>query len=138
MVNDLSQSTDLIQIDTLWLLNRLEKSTIFVLLSLAMMVLFKILPSTLVAWGDVWLGALISVNLFLLLQYLVSNSIFQIGNQFLSYGVFGSMMVLLLWIYLTCQLFFLGSEFTYVYAHLFGSRRQKKAHNQTISNQHDP
>lgn len=48
----------------------------------------------------------------------------QIGSQYRSYGLVGGVMVLLLWIYLTCQIFFIGSEFTHVYAHLFGSRRE--------------
>ena len=126
IMHEFNQSIDFIQIDSLWVFNRLEKGTIFLLLSLAMMVLFKILPSTKVAWGDVWLGALMTATLFVLFQELVSRSIIELGNQFLSYGVFGSVIVLLLWIYVTCQLFFLGSEFTYVYAHLFGSRRQRK------------
>ncbi len=126
IVDNFNQSIEFIAIDTLFLIEGLQKGTIFLLLSLAIMVLFKILPSTKVAWGDVWLGALITAALFRLLQYLVSNSIIQIGSQFLSYGVVGSVMILLLWIYLTCQIFLLGCEFTYVYAHLFGSRRQSQ------------
>ena len=126
IVDELNQSIEFMEIDSLWLLNRLEKGTIFLLLSLAIMVLFKILPSAPVAWSDVWLGALITVALFMLLKYLVSNSIIEIGSQFLSFGVVGGVMVLLLWIYLNCQLFLLGSEFTYVYAHIFGSHRQKR------------
>ncbi len=125
IVDNFNQSIDFIEIDTLLLIKGLQKGSIFILLILALMVVFKILPSTQVAWGDVWLGALITESLLRILQYLVSNSIIEIGSQFLSYGVLGSVMVLLLWIYLTCQLFFLGSEFTYVYAHLFGSRRQR-------------
>ena len=125
-VDEFNQSINFISIDTLLLIEGLQKGAIFLLLSLGIMVLFKILPSTQIAWGDVWLGALITTALIRLLQYLVRNSIVQIGSQFLSYGVIGSVMILLLWIYLTCQLFFLGCEFTYVYAHLVGSRRQKK------------
>lgn len=108
------------------LLEGVHRGTIFLFLSLAVMVLFKILPSTKVAWSDVWLGGLITGTLLRLLQYLVRNSIIKIGSQFLSYGVVGSVMILLLWIYLICQLFLLGCEFTYVYAHLFGSRSQRK------------
>ena len=126
IVDEFDQSIDFMELDSLGLLYRLEKGTLFLLLSVAMMVLFKILPSTPVAWGDVWLGAVITVALFTLLQYLVSNSIIELGSEFLSYGVIGSVMVLMLWIYLTCQLFFWGSEFTYVYAHLCGSRRQRR------------
>ncbi|MGB5771081.1 MAG: YhjD/YihY/BrkB family envelope integrity protein, partial [Crocosphaera sp.] len=97
----------------------------FLLLTSVVMVLYKILPSTKVKWGDIWIGSLISVSLFSLLQSLVSNGVIRIGEQFRAYGVIGGFMVLLLWIFLTCQIFFLGCEFTYVYTHLFGSRRQK-------------
>ncbi len=130
VVSNFNQSVDFIKIDTLLLIRGLDKGAIFLLLSLAIMVLFKILPSTLVAWGDVWLGALITGALIRVLQYLVSNSIIKIGSQFLSYGVVGTVMILLLWIYLICQIFLLGCEFTYVYAHLFGSRRQHKVYMQ--------
>ena len=126
IVENFNQSIDFIAIDTLLLIKGLQKGAVFLLLSLAMMVLFKILPSTKVAWGDVWLGAIITATLLRFLQYLVTNSIIQIGSQFLSYGVVGSVMLLLLWIYLTCLLFLLGCQFTYVYAHLFGSRRQRQ------------
>ncbi len=126
IVDNFNQSFDFIAIDTILLIEGLEASTTLLLLSLAFMVLYKILPSTKVAWGDVWLGALITSILFMFLEYLVSNSIIQIGSRFLSYGVVGSVMILLLWIYLTCQLFLLGCEFTYVYAYLLGSRRQSK------------
>ena len=126
VVHEFNQSIDFVQIDSFWLLNRLEKGTIFLLLSFAIMVLFKILPSTMIAWGDVWLGALMTVTLFVLFQNLATSSIFELGNHFISYGVFGSVMVLLLWIYISCQIFFLGCEFTYVYAHLFGSHRKRK------------
>lgn len=130
VVSNFNHSVGFIKIDTLLLIEGLNKGTIFLLLSLAIMVLFKILPSTLVAWGDVWLGALITGALIRVLQYLVSNSIIKIGSQFLSYGVVGTVMILLLWIYLICQIFLLGCEFTYVYAHLFGSRRQHKVYMQ--------
>ena len=127
IINNFNQSFDSINIDTLLLLEGLHKGTVFLLLSLGFMILFKILPSTDVAWGDVWLGGLITEALGRLLQYLVSNSIIKIGSNFLSYGVVGSVMILLLWIYLNCQLFLLGCEFTYVYAHLFGSRKSAKS-----------
>ena len=126
IIDNFNQSVNSINIDTLLLLEGLHKGAIFLLLSLALMVLFKILPSTKVAWSDVWLGGLITGGLIRLCQYLVRNSIIKIGSQFLSYGVVGSVMILLLWIYLICQLFLLGCEFTYVYAHFFGSRSQRK------------
>jgi membrane protein len=87
------------------------------------MLLYKILPSTRIAWQDIWPGALFTAILWLILQQLISNSVISLGSRFRSYGVIGGFMVLMLWIYLTSQIFFLGGELTYTYAHLFGSRR---------------
>ncbi|MDJ0691362.1 MAG: YihY/virulence factor BrkB family protein [Xenococcaceae cyanobacterium MO_188.B32] len=124
VVDDFNQSINFIAIDTIVLVKGLEIITILMLLSSACMVLFKILPATPVKWDDVRLGALITSGLFMFLEYLVSNSIIELGSRFLSYGVVGSVMILMLWIYLTCQIFLLGCEFTYVYTHLLGSRRR--------------
>ncbi|MBD2234125.1 YihY/virulence factor BrkB family protein [Phormidium tenue FACHB-1052] len=113
-------------IDQVQLLSWLRLGISFVTLTLVVMVLYKTLPSTRVAWRDVWLGALLTAILWLILQQLISNSVISLGSQFRSYGVVGGVMVLMLWIYLTSQIFFLGGEFTYVYAHQFGSRKGQK------------
>lgn len=112
-----------IEVDELQLTKGLQTSSSFLVLALATCILFKILPSIYVSWRDVWLGALLVTALLLGLQQLVSSSVITIGSHFLSYGVIGSVMILLLWIFLTCQIFLLGCVFSYVYAHLFGSRR---------------
>jgi membrane protein len=39
------------------------------------------------------------------------------------YGAASSLMAILVWVYYSALIFFLGAEFTYVYAHQFGSRR---------------
>jgi membrane protein len=114
-----------VPINELQLAHGLEFGSSFFILALVTLILFKILPSTHVGWQDIWLGALLSAALFSGLQYLVSKSIISIGSQYLSYGVIGSVMILMLWIYLTCQIFFIGCEFSYVYAHIFGSQRHK-------------
>jgi membrane protein len=114
-----------VQFDETQITRGLQASSSFLILALACCVLFKILPSVYVAWQDVWLGALLTALLLIGLQQLVSNSVITIGSRFLSYGVIGSVMVLLLWIFLTCQIFLFGCVFAYVYAHLFGSRRNR-------------
>jgi membrane protein len=93
-------------------------------LGVAISILFKILPTIELAWRDIWPGALLTTVLLLLLQQLISNSVISLGSRFLSYGVIGSVMMLMLWIFLTCQIFFAGCEFAYVYAHMFGTRRR--------------
>lgn len=104
----------------------LQLGVSFIILMLVVMVLYKILPRTRVAWGDLWLGSLFTTTLWVILQQLISNSVISLGSRFHSYGVVSGFMVLMLWIYFTSQIFFLGGELTYVYAHLFGSRRNSK------------
>ncbi|MBE9101151.1 YihY/virulence factor BrkB family protein [filamentous cyanobacterium LEGE 07170] len=112
-----------VEVNELQLTRGLQIVSSFCILALVAGILFKILPSVYVSWKDVWLGALITALLLSLLQQLVSNSVISIGSRFLSYGVVGSVMVLLLWIFLTFQIFLLGCVLTFAYAHLFGSRR---------------
>lgn len=126
MLDQFNQRINFITIDQVALLPLLQLGVSFLTLTLVVMILFKILPSTRVAWGDIWLGALITAILWVILQQLISNSVISLGSRFRSYGVVGGVMVLMLWIYLTSQIFFLGGEFTYVYAHVFGSRRNVK------------
>ncbi|MEO0535946.1 MAG: YihY/virulence factor BrkB family protein [Cyanobacteria bacterium P01_A01_bin.123] len=109
------------------LLPFLQLITSFLLLTLVLITLFKVLPPTRVRWGDVWLGGLLTAVLLVILQQLISNSVVSLGSRFKSYGVVGGVMVLMLWIYLTSQIFFLGGEFTYVYARMFGSRQREKS-----------
>jgi membrane protein len=91
------------------------------LLTLAFMLLFKFLPDTQVAWGDVWPGALLTSLLFILLLEFSSSYIGR-GN-YQAYGVVGSIMALLVWIFLSSTVLFLGAEFSQVYAHRYGSFR---------------
>ncbi|MEB3251879.1 MAG: YihY/virulence factor BrkB family protein [Cyanobacteriota bacterium] len=116
----------LIRVDQVQLLPWLRLLSSYLMLTLVVMVLYKVLPRTRVAWRDIWIGALFTASLWLILQQLISNSVISLGSRFRSYGVFSGFMVLMLWIYLSSQIFFLGGEFTYVYAHLLGSRRGGK------------
>lgn len=125
LVNEFQELLPFVQIDELQLSRGLQVSSSLFMLAIAMCILFKILPTIRLSWNDVWLGALITASALVGLQQLVSNSVISIGSRFLSYGVIGSVMVLMLWIFLACQIFFLGCEFSYVYAHLFGSRRPR-------------
>lgn len=124
IVNQFENVITGIKIDNLLLIRGLQLGISFFLVMAVIMGLFKVLPSCRVRWRDIWLGAFLTVCLLMLLQNLVSSGFIQIGEQFRAYGVIGNVMVLLLWIYLTFQIFFLGCEFSYIYTHLFGSRRQ--------------
>lgn len=122
-VNDVQVVLPFVKIDEIQLNRGLQTSSSLLILAAAICILFKILPTIRLSWNDVWLGALITASALVGLQQLVSNSVISIGSRFLSYGLVGSVMILMVWIFLTCQIFFFGCEFAYVYAHLFGSRR---------------
>jgi membrane protein len=125
LVVNFQQWFALIQIDELELTKGLQTSSSFLILALTACLLYKILPAVRVGWQDVWLSALVTASLLLGLQLLVSNSVISIGSRFLSYGVIGSVMILMLWIFLTFQIFLFGCVLSYHYAYLYGSRRHK-------------
>ena len=125
LLEDVDSKIGFIQIENIDLISGVQFGASILTLMIVIMILFKILPSTRITWRDVFPGAVFTVTVFMVLQHLVSNSIISIGSRFRSYGVIGGVMVLMFWIYLVCQIFFMGNAFTYVYTHLFGSRRHK-------------
>jgi membrane protein len=120
-VTQFQETFAFIRIDELQLAKSLQIGFSFLILALVFCILFKSLPPVRVKWRDVWLASLLTAFLIVCLQQLIGNSVIRIGGQFQSYGVIGSVMILLLWINFTCQIFFAGCEFSYIYAHLFGS-----------------
>ncbi len=81
--------------------------------------IFKVLPDAYIRWRDVWVGAAVTALLFSLGRFLIG---LYLGRSSISsaYGAAGSLVVLLLWIYYSAQILFLGAEFTQVYARKFG------------------
>jgi membrane protein len=84
--------------------------------------IYKYVPREQIAWGDVWIGGLVTACLFTVGKLLIG---LYLGRSSLSsaYGAAGSVMVLLLWIYYSAQIFLLGAEFTHVFAYTAGSRK---------------
>jgi membrane protein len=92
-----------------------------VLSALMFGMIFKILPETPVAWLDVAVGAVVTAVLFTAGQAALG---WYLGTSGLGsvYGAAGSLVVILVWVYYSAQVFFLGAEFTHVYAACYGSR----------------
>ena len=84
------------------------------------MAMYKVLPDAEVAWGDVWRGALFTAVLFVLGKFLLGFYLSQ-SSPGSAFGAAGSLAVLLVWIYYSAMIFFLGAEFTQVYADRRGS-----------------
>ncbi|MBK9241746.1 MAG: YihY/virulence factor BrkB family protein [Acidobacteria bacterium] len=77
--------------------------------------LFRFLPDVRLHWRDVSTGAFVTAVLFAVGQQLIG---LYLGQSVMAsaYGAAGSMMVLLLWVYYSCQILLFGAEFTRVYA----------------------
>jgi membrane protein len=77
--------------------------------------LYRVLPDVHLGWRDVATGAFVTAVLFTLGQQLIGLYLGQ-SSMASSYGAAGSVMILLLWVYYSCQILLLGAEFTRVYA----------------------
>lgn len=82
--------------------------------------IYKIMPQVKVSWRDVWVGASVTALLFELGKLLIS---LYIGKSSVtsSFAAAGSLVVLLIWVYYSAQIFLLGAEFTWAYANDHGS-----------------
>lgn len=91
-------------------------------------VMFKVLPSAPVRWRDVWPGALLTAALFAIGKFAIG---LYIGKSSVasSFGAAGAIVVVILWVYYSAQIFFYGAEFTREYARLRGSRPKVDAAN---------
>lgn len=101
-----------------WLWQILNYVISFGVMTLLFALIFKVLPDVHVAWKDIWLGAAITSVLFIIGQFALS---LYLGNQGSAYGVAGSLMVFLLWVYYSAQILFFGAEFIQVYATRYGA-----------------
>ncbi|MFN2233602.1 MAG: YihY/virulence factor BrkB family protein [Anaerolineales bacterium] len=93
--------------------------------SVAFAIIFKVLPNTEIAWGDVWVGALVTALLIAvggwgLGIYLANSTITS------AFEAAGAMAVFLISVFFFAQLFLFGAVFTRVYSTVFGSNIPKQ------------
>ncbi|MCL5269267.1 MAG: YihY/virulence factor BrkB family protein [bacterium] len=83
------------------------------LITLLLAMVFKLLPNAPIPWKDVWTGAILTALLFTAGKFLLGLYLGRktIGSPF---GAAASLFVLLLWIYYSAQILFIGAEFTRV------------------------
>lgn len=93
-----------------------------ILISFLFAAIYKILPDRNLEWGDVIVGAIVTAFLFNVGKSLIS---WYIGSSAVasSFGAAGGLIVLLLWVYYSAQIFLLGAEFTKIYANRHGSKQ---------------
>jgi membrane protein len=107
---------------SLWIANTLGSLAVIIIL---FALLYRLVPATRIPWSDVWIGAAASAFLFALGKHLVGAYLGRasIGS---AYGAAGSLVVLLVWVYYSAQIFLFGAEFTHIYAFRKGSRRPRR------------
>ena len=88
--------------------------------------IYKLMPRVQIDWRDVWIGAVVTALLFIIGKFLIGLYLGRSGisSRFRSAG---SLVVVLLWVYYSAQVFLFGAEFTWAYSHKFGSRKGQPA-----------
>lgn len=101
--------------------NAIEVSLSIAFVTAIFAMIYKVMPRAGVAWRDVWVGAVFTSLLFLAGKFLIGLYIGRSGISTV-FGAAASLVVVLLWVYYSAQIFLFGAEFTWVYSHAFGSR----------------
>jgi membrane protein len=108
------------------LLEAVNFTVSFALLTSMFAMIYKLMPRARIAWRDVWIGAAATALLFAIGKLLIG---LYLGKSAVAsgFGAASSLVVLLVWVYYSAQVFLIGAGFTWVYAHRFGSRRDRQA-----------
>lgn len=98
-----------------WVLRLVNIGISFLLTVVLFGYLYKTLPDVRLNWKAVIVGALVAAFLFTVGKYLIG---LYLGRSSVAslYGAAGSLVVMLLWVYYSAQIFFYGAEVTRVHA----------------------
>ncbi len=103
-----------------WGLHALDVLLSFALTTVLFAMIYKVIPRVRIAWRDVWMGAAVTAALFAIGKWLIGLYIGR-SSAASAFGAAGSLVVLMLWVYYSSQIFLLGAEFTRLYAEEHGS-----------------
>ena len=104
----------------------------FLIVSTLFAAIYKILPERNLDWKDVTVGAVATALMFTVGKTLIG---LYIGSSSMasSYGAASALVIVLVWIYYSSQIFLLGAEFTKVWASHHGSKEAFAARNAAAS-----
>jgi membrane protein len=106
--------------------NAIELALGVLLGTMVFALIYKTMPRVRVEWNDVWVGATVTSLLFIAGKFLIGKYLGRSGISS-GFGAAASLVIVLLWVYYSAQIFLFGAEFTWAYAHRFGSRRAQVA-----------
>ncbi len=93
-----------------YFLKFLKFATTIFLMSLFFALLYYVLPAVKLRWRHIWAGSLFAAILFWVGQVILGYYLSYV-SVVSAYGAAGSLIVLLLWVYYSAQLIFLGAEY---------------------------
>jgi membrane protein len=107
-----------------WVAHALDIAVSFGLLTAVFAMIYKFMPRAALKWHDVWVGAAITALLFTIGKFLIG---LYLGKSSVAsgFGAFGSLALVMVWVYYSAQIFLLGAEITWVYANKHGSRQNE-------------
>lgn len=105
-----------------WVLHFATFGASFVVVTLLFAAIYKLIPDVRLRWSDVLIGASVTSLLFTIGKQLLAIYLGRVGFQS-TYGAAWTVVLFLVWVYYSAQLFFLGAEFTKVYTRTYGSHR---------------
>jgi membrane protein len=108
----------------------------FLVVAALFAMIYKFLPDARIRWKDVWIGAAVSSALFTGGKYVIGVYLGHTATAS-TFGAAGSLAVLLIWIYYSALISFLGAEFTQVYARRRGVPIEPKTHAVRTGNKPD-
>ncbi len=120
LVNALSkQLLRLLPGNGVYVVDAVNNSVMFILISLLFGIIFKVLPDARIKWKDVMVGAITTAILFMIGKFAIG---FYLGHSNMGniYGTAGSIIIVMLWVYYSAVILYFGAEFTKVYAKHYG------------------
>jgi membrane protein len=105
-------------------------------ITLLFAMIYRYLPDVEIAWGDVWIGAAVTAALFTAGKYVIGVYLGQTAVAS-AFGAAGSFAVLLIWVYYSALISFLGAEFTQVYARRHGTGIRPLKHAERVGRNPD-
>jgi membrane protein len=131
----LAMSATVTAVGTVWagmlpgtaiVLRTLEFLVSFAVITGLFAMIYKILPSVNIGWSDVWFGAAATSLLFWVGKWLIGVYIAK-SSVASPFGAAGTLVVVIVWVYYSAQIFFYGAEFTRAYARFRDEREAKAA-----------
>ena len=109
----------------------------FIVASFLFSLMFKLLPDAKIRWKDVIFGGFITAIFFTLGKLAIG---YYLGKSNLTtlYGAAGSIIIIMVWVYYSSIILYLGAEFTKVHANLYGRKIQPNEYAEWITIEEKP